>query len=351
MHGSRQRMHTYAMGGASEVEPGRYLLYDHGCGLCSRTARAISDELGTWLRPLSLGDQRVQEYLTRTHPRWSWEPMILDIGQNRSRLYRGLAMRVCLLRQLGLRRSFRVVRLIVNKTGQESYADLDRRDFLKKALIVLGAPLAAPWLQVARVFSGASAFRLDELQPTQASRLSVVGSKEVSGGSLEFVAARILAGPDVAQLARALERNRIQLNGMEKKAVVHQLSDGTSLLSFAASDGRFLFWHLEFSKPVANVKTRTTLLELKGNSLQAVESVVNGHLGTRVGSMASECGGCVDPIEGSWSFTDLGCSRYDWLCFVDCCGPCAVACAGGGPTCLACVAVWCVYCSLRCCAE
>lgn len=131
----------------------RYLLFDSGCGKCSRIARDVETITNGWLQAQSLQDPAMQALLKQARPGWHWEPTLLEVKGNRIRAFTGLALSIRLLISLGPRRALRVAQLVgrsLTASDERSTEDLSRRRFLQgftsaiTVIALLGFPKIKP---------------------------------------------------------------------------------------------------------------------------------------------------------------------------------------------------------------
>ncbi len=97
-----------------------YLLFDSECSTCTALAHAIEIEAGGRLTARSLHEPKVQGLLNRGRPGWRWEPTLLEANDAQVQVYTGLRMRLRLVQVLGLRRAWRVARLVCLSLSQEN---------------------------------------------------------------------------------------------------------------------------------------------------------------------------------------------------------------------------------------
>lgn len=121
-----------------------YLLFDSGCSTCSAIAQEIAKEAGDRLAIRSLRDSEIQTLLSKANPNWRWEPCFLEVGDEKVRVYTGIAMRARLAWRLGPRRTRRVMSLVCRyaaPTRDEALNGIDRREFLQHSGIGLLATI------------------------------------------------------------------------------------------------------------------------------------------------------------------------------------------------------------------
>ena len=124
----------------------RYLLFDSGCNMCTKLAYDIEQEAGDWLVAHSLRDLKIQALLKKIKPNWRWEPTLLEIDGEQTKIFTGYAMASKILMELGIRRAWHIAQL-VNPTSIRAHGtNLERRRFLKQSgalltgLSLLGIP-------------------------------------------------------------------------------------------------------------------------------------------------------------------------------------------------------------------
>ena len=119
----------------------RYLLFDSGCIVCTDVAQSIERATDGWLIAKSLRSADMQDLLTRVQPDWRWEPTLIEVEGDRTRVYTGLALRTKLLAGIGPRKTLRVALLVYRAMTPQREADRGRRKFLKQGATVLGGAL------------------------------------------------------------------------------------------------------------------------------------------------------------------------------------------------------------------
>lgn len=118
-----------------------YLLFDSGCSTCSALAQEIAEEVGDRLAVRSLRDSDIQALLSQANPNWHWEPCLLEVSDEKVRVYTGIAMRTRLALRLGPRRTRRVMSLVYRyavSSRSPAPSDMDRRQFLQQSGSLLG---------------------------------------------------------------------------------------------------------------------------------------------------------------------------------------------------------------------
>lgn len=120
----------------------RYLLFDSGCTVCTGLADEIERESGGLLEARSLRDPEMHLLLEAARAPREWQPTLIEVDPRGTRVYTGVAMRVRLVRGLGVRRSGRILGLIVSQAIETSKAgplDPTRRSLLKAAGLAVAA--------------------------------------------------------------------------------------------------------------------------------------------------------------------------------------------------------------------
>ncbi len=139
----------------------RYLLFDASCNLCTQTAHAIEQETSGFLAARSLRDPEMQSLLDEFRPNRTWEPTLIEIYGQRTRIYTGAGMRTRLLFELGPRKAFCVARLATQfKRPIKSASATSRRHLLGRTLAAAGGlALATVGLQPGNVLAQAIEMR------------------------------------------------------------------------------------------------------------------------------------------------------------------------------------------------
>src|SRR5690606_36907029 len=116
------------------------LLFDSGCSTCSRLAKEIGQATNDLLETRSLIDAQIQKLLDEAHPGWQWRPMLLELTTDDPKLYQGLKLNVRLVRNLGIRRAFKLARIVMSTyQGNNKIANSRRRHFLQQSGFGLAA--------------------------------------------------------------------------------------------------------------------------------------------------------------------------------------------------------------------
>lgn len=126
----------------------RYLLFDSACSTCSGLAEEVERESAGLLEAKSLRDPEMHQLLEQAHAPRRWEPTLIEITPGGPRVYTGINMRVRLVRGLGVRRSARMMRVVLREVvdaAATAEPDPSRRRLLKTAGIAFaGAVVGAP---------------------------------------------------------------------------------------------------------------------------------------------------------------------------------------------------------------
>lgn len=117
----------------------RYLLFDSGCATCSKIADEVERETAGWLKARSLRETAVQEILNKERPGWQWRPMLLELDNEKMRLYAGVSMGLRLVTKLGIRRALRLAQVVVRAHQRSVVPDPTRRQFMRQTGLGLGA--------------------------------------------------------------------------------------------------------------------------------------------------------------------------------------------------------------------
>lgn len=154
----------------------RYLLFDSGCSLCNTLAQDIECESKGWLKARSLRDPELHTQLDRVSPGWHWEPMLMEVRGDQTRIFAGIQLRWKLLSGLGPRRMWNVVQVISRATVSTTEVDLARRRLFKRGAALLGGlALGLGWGQFgnqqAHAASPPSPYGLKQLATEQLQQL------------------------------------------------------------------------------------------------------------------------------------------------------------------------------------
>jgi hypothetical protein len=118
----------------------RYLLLDSGCSQCTEIAQAVEQATQGGLEARSLRDPTMQRLLAQARPRWRWQPALLEVEGDRVRAFTGLAMGLRLMGVLGLRRVWRLAKLVRRLSAPLASAEPtnpERRRFLQQLAAVI----------------------------------------------------------------------------------------------------------------------------------------------------------------------------------------------------------------------
>ncbi len=119
----------------------RCSLFDSGCSLCTEVARRVEEAAGGWLEARSLRDPEMQALLDKAKPGWKWEPTLVEVDGDGVRVYQGLRMRVRMVRGLGVRKAWDIIKSIYQANIQLQRVDEGRREFIAKTGSLLGGAL------------------------------------------------------------------------------------------------------------------------------------------------------------------------------------------------------------------
>jgi len=111
----------------------RYLLFDSGCKFCTQVATQIENEVNGKIMSRSLRDPEILSILRTAKSEWKWEPMLLEVKANKTRVYSGLQMRIRLTSLLGVRQAWKVAQIIQDATLLQAQDMPARRAFLRTA--------------------------------------------------------------------------------------------------------------------------------------------------------------------------------------------------------------------------
>ena len=124
----------------------RYLLFDSGCNLCTRLAQDIEKESEGWLVARSLRDPEMHALLEEARPDWRWQPTLLEVQDDNINVVTGVALTTKIVQELGVRRAWRVAKLVHQANGAPNRIKQERRQFLQRGgallatLPLLGLP-------------------------------------------------------------------------------------------------------------------------------------------------------------------------------------------------------------------
>lgn len=107
----------------------RYLLFDSSCTTCSKIAAKVKNETNGRIVARSLHDGKIKEILDQARPGWRWEPTLIEINGDTTRVYTGFHMRLRFIAVLGFRRAWSLAEVIQSELVS-SKPSSDRRDFL-----------------------------------------------------------------------------------------------------------------------------------------------------------------------------------------------------------------------------
>ncbi len=110
----------------------RYLLFDSGCSACSELVQEVVRASGGWMEAKSLRDPEIQSMLDRAHPNWRWEPMLLEIENDKLRVLTGVKMQAQIFIGLGPERTFQFFPVLTRLQKPSSAPGAGRREFLRR---------------------------------------------------------------------------------------------------------------------------------------------------------------------------------------------------------------------------
>jgi hypothetical protein len=117
----------------------RYLLFDSGCSLCSKLAQDIEGVADGWLIARSLRDTAMQALLDEARPGWRWQPTLLEIKDDKINVFTGAALMAKIVQGLGMRRAWRLTKLIQQVYSASNHINMGRRQFLQHGGVLLAA--------------------------------------------------------------------------------------------------------------------------------------------------------------------------------------------------------------------
>ena len=117
----------------------RYLLFNSGCATCTQLAQAIERESNGWLVGKSLTDASMCALVKQVRPNSLAEPALLEVGDMHVRLFTGANLEMRLAFRLGLRRTWRVLRILEHASLLAPQSRPPRRTFFKGLLGSLAA--------------------------------------------------------------------------------------------------------------------------------------------------------------------------------------------------------------------
>jgi len=353
----------------------RYLLFDSGCSQCTEIAQAVEQATQGGLEARSLRDPTMQRLLAQARPHWRWQPALLEVAGDRVRAFTGLAMGLRLMGVLGLRRVWRLAKLVrrlsapLASTKGMAGVDWRRRRFLRYALGTLGgfaflgrlgSPSSPPWPSTSLPPSPSIPHGFPPIRRSQF----------LEGEARAALLQRIRSHPDLLALSFVPQ----ETSSPEPIAVVHELADGNHLEIAAWPDGEDLILVHIFARPWAMpvvghspvlLQSQAMRLRVDGEWVRLVARSVNGRLtgSTRAGEglliqPTSHCAGCANCWTGPWETDCQSCISWNASCLAGCCAGCAfycIDCARGNlwacGYCFACVFVICPWCASGCCHQ
>jgi predicted DCC family thiol-disulfide oxidoreductase YuxK len=212
------------------------LLFDSGCAVCTKLARAIERETEGWLAARSLHEPEVRALLDQARPGWRWEPTLLEVDGDRVRVSTGLVMRARLVLGLGPRRAWRVARLAHQAGMPLAGVDLSRRGFLQRGgALLAGLALLGPGLSLPKQGPQGKGPKNNGRHPLR--DVEVQESVRLNGEESEAFRLRALESADIAHI------KSIQSFDADEAVVYrHDLVDGNRFwaVAFAASNNGFV---------------------------------------------------------------------------------------------------------------
>lgn len=344
-----------------DSEGRRYLLFDSGCGFCTRLAAQVEAEGGGRLKARDLRDPVVQALLSQAKAPPRWEPAVLEEYRGRVRVWYGLRMRLRLLWWLGPAAAWRVLRRIrALGKGEPVGVNVERRQLVSRGLAILGSLVL--WTGFGGLLNSGRALAAEILSRQEGKSLqggrkdwlasaTIMDTRELSDGELARAAETLRSSSDTQQLRWLLDNYGLALDRAVFHAAHHILDSDNTLLAATASWVRgeevYVAGHYALRRPVDGFQTGTSLYRVRGNNIQLLAASVNGSiLTTRVGTgIQSHCAGCVDPNVGPWEQDAYPCVEYDYGCIYLACG----TCAGWGAYWWTCVLLFCSYALIHCC--
>ena len=339
----------------------RYLLFDSGCSQCTEIAQAVEQATQGGLEARSLRDPTMQRLLAQARPHWRWQPALLEVAGDRVRAFTGLAMGLRLMGVLGLRRVWRLAKLVrrlsapLASTKGMAGVDWRRRRFLRYALGTLGgfaflgrlgSPSSPPWPSTSLPPSPSIPHGFPPIRRSQF----------LEGEARAALLQRIRSHPDLLALSFVPQ----ETSSPEPIAVVHELADGNHLEIAAWPDGEDLILVHIFARPWAMpvvghspvlLQSQAMRLRVDGEWVRLVARSVNGRLtgSTRAGEglliqPTSHCAGCANCWTGPWETDCQSCAEWNTNCLIACCGQCVGWCSTWW-TCIACIVAWCPWCA------
>lgn len=117
----------------------RYLLFDSSCTKCSQIARAVEQICSGWCAARSLHEPSMQELLGKTNSRWKWEPTLIEVQGASVRNFRGITLRIYLLRALGPKKTWNLLQAMSQTFIPSVPVEDGRRHLLKRGGAILAA--------------------------------------------------------------------------------------------------------------------------------------------------------------------------------------------------------------------
>ncbi len=115
----------------------RYLLFDLGCSLDTEVARRVEEAAGGWLQARSLRDPEMRALLDKAKPGWKWKPTLVEVDGDDVRGYQGVGMRLRMVRGLGVRKTWEIMKVLRKNYSTWSRMDYSRREFIFRGVGLL----------------------------------------------------------------------------------------------------------------------------------------------------------------------------------------------------------------------
>lgn len=120
----------------------RYLLFDSGCAVCSGVAYDVEKASNGWLTAKSLRDAEMKAILDNVRPGWKWEPTLIEIDENATKVFTGIHLRIQIILGVGLGRAWQIANIVSSHT-QQAHRNMPRRSFLQRSAIFAGVLFGA----------------------------------------------------------------------------------------------------------------------------------------------------------------------------------------------------------------
>ena len=352
----------------------RYLLFDSGCGRCSKIAQSIEREAGGKLTIRSLRDPEVKALLDRERPGWKWEPMLVEEKQNKVQVYAGGAMARRLLMALGPRRAFRIMGLTTSSSLSEvdSSQSNQRRHFLKLAgtAVVGAAALMIPRIGYADGGSAPNNTRVRLEGDNPFARLRIAEKTKLEGNEAKIALERAFTSKDIQAISKRYP-GELKPITIEKASLLEEKNTGVLFIAFEVIESQYkgVVLYVLLDRPVGWLNSYALFFDgerdlSEEKTLFADMTVVNGRKvmdieavqsriakeNPTIGALSSDpCGGCYNPFY-FYCYAPIGidvnCAlrtapwcgscRGSWICWVGCVGMSISNCLIYGWTCCSC---------------